>query len=141
MSGVITGDATPPLCCFSCNLSPYVFGNIRQYLRNHPLPCLKAQPGSSDVLLVNDVADAPLVLSPNPIVGPIIRDVYQLIGERLGLEYAGTIIKGGEPTMIGPRPSLNSAKRRHAGVATYRLEGFAGGKAGAYLLGQLGGVN
>jgi hypothetical protein len=68
------------------------------------------------VLLVNDVADAPpLVLSPNPIVGPIIRNVYQLIGERLGLKFAGTIIEGGEPTMIGPRPSLNSAKGGHPG--------------------------
>ena len=94
------------------------------------------------MLLVDHVADAPpLVLSPDPIVGPIIRNVYQFIGERLGLKLAGTILKGGEPTMIGPRPSLHSAKRRHTGVAAYRLEGFAGGKAGAYLLGQLGRVN
>ena len=89
------------------------------------------------MLLVDDVADAPpLVLSPDPIVGPIIRNVYQFIGERLGLKFAGTIIKGGEPTMIGPRPSLTAAKWRHTGVATYRLEGFARGKAGAYFLSQ-----
>jgi hypothetical protein len=94
------------------------------------------------VLLVDDVADAPaLVFSPDPIGGAIISNVYQLIGERLGLKYAGTIIKGGEPTMIGPRPSLHSAKGGHAGIAAYRLQGFAGGEAGAYLLSQLGRVN
>jgi hypothetical protein len=94
------------------------------------------------VLLVDDVADATtLVLSPDPIVGPVIRNVYQFIGERLGLKFAGAIIKGGEPTMIGPRPSLHSAKGGHAGIAAYRLQGFAGGEAGAYLLGQLGRVN
>ncbi len=55
------------------------------------------------MLLVDDVADTPpLVLPPDPVVGAIVRDVYQLIGECLGLKFAGTPIKGGEPTMIGP---------------------------------------